>query len=103
MVTKKADTKELKITQTPIPLEWHVPDGVITPLAFNMVVQVVEDMFKVSFFEVKPPVIIDKSTPPPSSIRAECVASVFISPNKLPRFIKVLQNHYDSYTSAQQV
>jgi hypothetical protein len=94
MVAKKETAKKEKIA---IPLEWYVPEGMMTPLAFNMTVQTIEDVFKVSFFEVKPPIQTDESAPHPSKVRADCVASVFITPDKLAKFIEVLQKQLDNY------
>ena len=99
MVDEKKETGELK---TPILIDWHVPEGLMTPLATNMVVQTSDDYFKVSFFEIKPPIQLDKTLPPPTQIRADCVASVIIMPDKLPKFIEVLQRQYDKYVSKKQ-
>ena len=101
MVAKKANTKKKDVMAIPIPIpipiEWYIPEGLMTPMAFNMTVQFMGDIFKISFFEIKPPIQVDESTPPPSKVRADCVASVFIMPDKLPKFIDVLQQQYDKY------
>lgn len=99
MSKEKEDTNKMG---TPISIEWYVPDGLMTPSASNMVVQIIEDVFKVSFFEVKLPILTDETEPPPSKVRADCVASVFISPNKLPIFINVLQKQLDKYLLKNQ-
>lgn len=99
MANKKTDTSELGVA---VPIEWYVPEGVMTPFASNMVVQFIEDVFKISFFEPKHPIQLDKSKPPPSKIRADCVASVIITPNKLSQFIAVLQEQLDKYNSKKQ-
>lgn len=105
MAAKKADTEKKETIAIPvgIPIEWYVPEGHITPTAFNMTVQIMEDVFKVSFFEVKPPIQINESTPPPSKIRADCIASVFITPSRLPKFIDILQQQYNNYMSIKEV
>lgn len=93
---KKTDTSELGAA---VPIEWYVPEGVMTPFASNIVVQFIEDVFKISFFETKLPIILDKTQPPPSKVRADCVASVIVTPNKLSQFIRVLQEQLDKYKS----
>lgn len=85
-----------------VPIEWYVPEGVMTPSASNMVVQTMENVFKVSFFEIKPPIQLDESAPDPTKIRADCVASVFITPDRLPKFIEVLQKQLDKYILKKQ-
>jgi hypothetical protein len=99
-MARKKETKSNKAVA--VPIEWYVPDGMITPLASNMVVQVVEDIFKVSFFGIDYPIQIDESMPPPSKIRATCIASVFITPGKMPKFIEALQKNFDKYLSKNQ-
>lgn len=96
MVAKKAD---VKIKAVAVPLEWHVPEGVMTPFASNMVVQFTEGMFKLSFFEIKPPIQFGSSPTPPSSIRADMVASVFILPDKIPTMLKTLGEQLDKYNA----
>jgi hypothetical protein len=82
-----------------VPLEWHVPVDHVTPFASNIVIQIEEDIFKLSFFEVKPPIHMDESTPPPAVVRAECVASVYITPNKVGLLIELLRKHLERYKS----
>ena len=99
MVKKKSDKKKLCINETDkgIPIEWYVPDGLISPFATNMVVQGSENAVKVLFFEVKPPLQFDESQPTPSKVRADCVASVVITPDKIPLIIEVFQKQYDKH------
>jgi len=73
---------------TIIPIDWHVPEGVMTPFATNMLVQTIETEFK-------PAIRLNKSDPLPESVRADCVASVIISANRLPKFVEVLQLQVD--------
>ena len=98
MANKKKDLNtEKKEEFIPIPLEWHVPEDQITPFATNMVIQVEEEIFKLSFFEMKPPIQMDKALPHPSVIRADCVASVYITPNRVGQLIELLQKHLERY------
>ena len=85
-----------------VPIEWCVPEGVMTPFASNMVVQTIENFFKISFFEIKPSIQLDESAPPPAKIKADCVASVIVTPDRLPKFIDVLQRQLDKYISQKQ-
>ena len=94
MAKKKANKDIMGIG---VPIEWYIPDGIITPFATNMLVQIVEDVFKLSFFEKKVPITFDPSAPPPSKVRADCVASVIVTPDKLEKIIEVLQSQLDNY------
>ena len=42
MVNKKVDTKKPRVG---IPIEWYVPETLMTPFATNMVVQGIENFF----------------------------------------------------------
>ena len=80
-----------KIKKYGTTIEWHTPEGQITPFATHMVVQIIENEFKISFFEVKPSILLDDLEPLPDKVRADCVASVFVTENRLSQFIEVLQ------------
>jgi len=99
MANEKTDTSELGVA---VPIEWYAPEGLMTPFATNMVIQTIENFFKISFFEIKPPIRLDESESHPSKVRADCVASVIITPDRLPNFIEVLQKQYEKYISKKQ-
>jgi hypothetical protein len=97
-------TDDIKDKNNPISvsLEWFVPDGLVTPFATNMVVQFIENAFKLTFFEMKPPMRIDK-TQLPEKIRADYVTSVYVTPDKLLKIIEALQTQYDNYKSRKAI
>lgn len=83
-----------------IPIEWHIPEQIITRYASNMVVQNTGQEFIVSFFENFPPLMfgtpadlakLDKM----ESVRAECIARIIVSKDRMPRFIQALQTNLD--------
>lgn len=80
-----------------IPFKWHVPENIITRFASNMIIQTIENEFKISFFEINPEVHFGPSEPPPREVEARCVASVIVTADRLPKFIQVLQKHLDKY------
>ena len=41
-----------------LPIEWNYPESIVSRYATNLVVQHTEHEFILSFFEVKPPVIL---------------------------------------------
>jgi len=86
-----------------VPIEWCIPENLMTVFSSNIVIQNIENnFFKISFFEIKPPIQLDDSAPAPTKIRADCVASVIITPDKLPQFIDILQKQLDKYIAKQQ-
>jgi hypothetical protein len=94
MAKKKIETSEQTLT---IPIEYRMPDGIITPFATNMIVQTIEHEFKISFFEIKPFIRINESEPIPDKVKADCVASVIVSADRLPKFIKALQTQLEKF------
>lgn len=85
-----------------VPLKYNIPDNLITRFATNMVVQIIETEFKISFFEQSPPIRLNTSQPPPKEVLSNCVASVIVSADRLPNFIKVLQRQLDQYNTAKK-
>jgi hypothetical protein len=81
-----------------VPVKWHIPDDIITRFASNMVVQMIENEFKVSFFELQPEITLDPSKKL-EVMPAKCVASVIITADRLQKFIDVLQTQMDLYKS----
>lgn len=90
-----ADEKEK--THVEVPLEWNVPDDLVARYATNMIVQRAENEFLLSFFEVKPPMLLGNQdeiiehAKQIKSVRANCVAQIFIAADKMPSFIDALQ------------
>jgi len=89
--------------QVRLPLRWHVPDDIVSRFATNLVVQTLEGAaFKLSFFEAKPEIRIQKTDAIPSDVRADCVASIIVSPEKLSSIIEALQKQLDSFNELKK-
>lgn len=82
---------------TQVPLKFVIPPTIITRFASNMVVQILENEFKISFFEVKPEIRLGPSEKIPDDVLADCVASVIVTASKLPSFIELIQKQLDRY------
>ena len=102
MTEEKNEIIEQEKVSKQVPIEWIMPVEVITPFATNMLVQVIENEFKISFFEIKPAMRFSQSDPFPSKVKALCIASVIVSADRLPKFIQVLQSQLDTYNSQKQ-
>jgi hypothetical protein len=74
-----------------LPIQWVVPPSLVSRYATNLVVQASEHEFVLSFFEAYPPLVFG---PPPEGTvaRAECVARIVITPQRLAEFVQVLQD-----------
>ncbi len=85
-----------------VAIEWRIPDGIPTPFATNIIIQTLENEFKISFFEIKPPIRLDQSAPPPSKVNADCIASVIVTPDRLTKFLEVMQRQLEKFKSKKQ-
>lgn len=79
-----------------VPIKFNISDSIITRFATNIVVQIVGSEFRILFFE-QSPVIVLHGEQLPKEIQANCVASVVVTADKLPKFIKTLQDQLDAY------
>lgn len=101
-MAKKKEEVPTEQQGAPTLIEWVIPDTVITRFASNMVVQIVEGCFKLSFFEIKPEIILPPPKTPPTKIAAECVGSVVVTPQKLEAIVKVLSDQLERHNQATQ-
>ncbi len=82
-----------------LPLEWNVPDDLVARYATNMVVQRAENEFLISFFEVKPPIILGEpeqivaQVKNLKSMKAKCVAQIIVAADKMPDFVKAFTDN----------
>ncbi len=103
-----SDEEQEKPGQISLPLEWHMPENVSSRYADNFIVQGRKNDFVLSFFEsFIPPFVgtpeetlafLEKIT----SIHAECVGRIVVSPEMIPDIIKALQSTYDGYLAAKK-
>jgi hypothetical protein len=98
-VPKVKTTKDIKTLR--LPIKWNIPDTIITRFATNIVIQTVENAFKISFFEAKPEIRMASTDGVPTEVRADCVASLIISYEKLPSFINALQKHLENHNASK--
>lgn len=86
-----------------VPLDFHIPKGLISRYATNMTIQQGENEFIISFFEVIPPILLGtpedraKKISAMKEIRAECVARLIVAADKLPSFIGAMQSNLEIY------
>jgi len=86
-----------------VPLEWHISEDLISRYANNIVVQFEGHEFIISFFEVRPPVLLGSSEEIEAklkqfeSVRAECVARIIVAADRMPGFVEALQANLNKY------
>lgn len=86
-----------------LPLEFHVPEGVVSRYATNLVVQHSEHEFIVSFYEAQPPLLLGTAEDNKAvlermgEVRGTCVARVVIAAGRMAEFVRVLQDDLATY------
>ncbi len=86
-----------------LPIEWYYPEGLMSRYANYVVIQFAEHECHVSFFEIKPPLLL--GTPDEvreqakelKSVRADCVSRSIVTNELMPIFIKAMQETLESH------
>ena len=79
---------------------WHVPEDLASGYATNIVVQTGENEIWVSFFEVPPPILLaPEDAEHLENVTAECIARIVITPDRMSKFIEVLQQQLAVFNS----
>ena len=91
-----------------LPIEWVVPDDIVTRFVTNMVVQHSDAEFMISFFEAQPPIFIGSAEDQRTrlsqlkSITAKCVARIVVTPDRMEEFVRVLSGNLEGYKEAKK-
>lgn len=103
-------TKPKPIEEQPgeltLKIDWNIPDDIVTKFATNVVVQMLENEFKVSFFEAKPEIVLGdeiklKAIKDKGTVRADCIGSFIVTADRMPNFINAMKKVFDIYESRQ--
>jgi len=85
-------------SQREVPMIWDFPEDLESKFVTNMLVQSGEQEFFVSFFEVAPPLIfLPEDVQKIENMRAHCIGRFVISPERIEKFIKVLQQQLKAF------
>ncbi len=94
-MAKKKTVKSKK--DIAVPIKWNVPENMISRYATNMTVQLLENEFKLVFFELSPDIRTDPGAPPQKEVQANCVGSIIVNINTVPKIITVLKTQLDLF------
>lgn len=100
-MTKKEEQKEQQL-----PIKWNIPDNMIARFATNIVVQTIENEFKISFFEIQPPIILSdkdrENVKKLGTIRADCLGTIIVTPDRMQKFIQLMNEQLSRYNNSKQ-
>jgi hypothetical protein len=91
-----------------LPVEWYIPDDMVSQYATNMLVQMNPHEFIISFFQLYPPPVLGSPEEQKAklaamtSVRATCVSRVIVAAERMPEFVRVLQETLARYTSTRE-
>lgn len=89
-----SESEEVSALEERVPLNWHIPVGLASRYAQHMLVQASEVDVTLSFFELKPPIIMadtpleEQKRILKEGITAECVARVTLARARYNEFLK---------------
>lgn len=95
---KKTSVQKHKLR---LPIDWRIPDDMPGRYATNILVQGNENEFIIYFFEISQPILLGSPEEQQEiikslkSIKASCLAKIIVSPQRLPEFVKVLQDQVE--------
>ena len=90
-----------------VPIEWHISENIDSKYATNLVIQHSEHEFIIDFFEMRRPLILGNPDQVREqwrkieSVRAECVAQIIVSPDRMQEFIDVMQADLNKYVGKE--
>ncbi len=99
MDKKKTESSKAEALLSTVPLKYHIPDNIITQFVTNMTIQMLGSEFKICFFQAKPDLRLGPNPEPLNEVQADCVASIVVSPDRLSKFVEVLQDQLKRYSS----
>lgn len=82
-----------------LPIIWEEPIEIISRYANNIVVRHSKDEFIISFYEMRPPVMLGEPEEVKAKlhelghVRAECVARIVVAVSKMPSFINAMKTN----------
>jgi hypothetical protein len=101
-----SDQEEQQTEEREVPIEWIVPDSIVSQYATNMIIQHFEHEFILSFFETQPPLIIGipskEQLESLKSVKSTCIARIVIAPERMQNFVNALQTNLEKWLSKQR-
>ena len=85
-----------ELGQEKIPLQFQVPVGLSSRYAHHLVIQSTDQEVILSFFELKPPIVLGSEEVQRAALKdgitAECVARVIVAKARYPDFVRALSD-----------
>jgi hypothetical protein len=100
MPRAKTPKEKKKSEERVFPIVWKFPDELLGRYATNMLIQQGDQEFFVSFFEMRPPVLLTpEDVTKIENVQAQCIATIIVSPDRLDGFIKAFQQSLNNFNA----
>ncbi len=106
-MTEETEQQRQESEVITLSIDWHVPEGIQSRYANNVLVQAGQYEFTISFFEVQVPLLSGSPEENKAklqqmrSVRADCVSKIVIPPNLVQGLMDALQTELDKFSSQQ--
>jgi hypothetical protein len=86
-----------------VPVIWEVPVGLPTHYSTNLIVQHTDEDFTITFWDVRPPVLIGtleekrKQVEALKAIRPTALVRIILSPGKMREFTQVMRDNLKTF------
>jgi hypothetical protein len=104
-MSEETDQQQQESEEITLSIDWHVPEGLQSRYANNVLVQAGRFEFVISFFEVQLPLLAGSPEENKAklqqmgSVRADCVSKIVIPPDLVQGLIDALQTELDKFSS----
>jgi len=100
-MAKKKKQQDVNLT-----VEWNIPNNMASTFVTNFLIQKIEDEFKILFFEIKPPIVLNETdreeVKKRGTVRADCVGGIVVTPDRLVKFVEILNEQLSMYNKARE-
>jgi hypothetical protein len=86
-----------------LPIEWIIDENTPSGYATNLIIQHTNHEFIISFFEMKPPLLVGEADEQRNqakmigSIKARCISQITINAERMPQFLEALNTNYEQF------
>lgn len=111
--TKKEEIIQQEIEQPiQMPIEWEMSNETPCRYATNMIIQTEKEEFILSFFELKPPLLLGskeqrlEQAKKIGTIKANSIVSIIVSPERLSNWVKIIdgaiKKHKENFKTGKE-
>ena len=104
-MSEETEQEQQQSDEITLSVDWHFPEGLQSRYANNVLVQIGQYEFVISFFEMQLPALLGSPQENKAklkemrTIQAECVSKIIMPPELVQGLIDALQTELDKFSS----